>query len=49
MVEYFLASGASVDLPDDKTWSTPSFWAEYLEHTEVAKVLSETKRQKKGP
>lgn len=47
VVEFFLARGASVERADDETWSTPSFWAAYLGHTEIAKILSQTKRRNK--
>ncbi len=48
MVEFFLENGAVIDLRDDEKWTTPRFWAEYLRHTEIVKVLSESQGPKQG-
>lgn len=39
MVQFFVDHGAAIELPDDQTWTTPRFWAKYLETPEILKVL----------
>jgi ankyrin repeat protein len=39
MVEFLLARGAPVNLPDDPPWATPFAWAERRGHSEIAAIL----------
>jgi len=42
------ASGAAADLPNDGSRSTPSFYAEFLEHTKINNALSQAKKRKEA-
>ncbi len=39
LVQFFLAKGAAVELPDDQPWSTPRFWAKHLEESAILQAL----------
>ena len=41
MVQFLLAHGAAVELPDDQPWTTPRFWAKHLEEPAIMQALAE--------
>jgi ankyrin repeat protein len=41
MVQFLLAHGAAVELPDDQAWTTPRFWAKHLEEPAIMQALAE--------
>ena len=41
MVQFLLAHGAAIELPDDQPWTTPRFWAEHLEEPAIMQSLAE--------
>lgn len=41
MVQFLLARGAAVELPDDQPWTTPRFWARHLEQPAMMQALGE--------
>jgi ankyrin repeat protein len=41
MVQFFLAHGAAVDLPDDQPWMAPRFWARHLEEPAMLLALAD--------
>jgi ankyrin repeat protein len=41
MVRFFLTNGSLQQLPDDDPWSTPTFWATYLGHEQIGKLLTQ--------
>jgi len=40
MVQFLLAHGAAIELPDDQPWTTPRFWATHLEEPAVMQALA---------
>jgi ankyrin repeat protein len=40
MVQFLLAHGAAVELPDDLPWTTPRFWAKHLEEPAIMQALA---------
>ena len=40
MVQFLLAHGAAVELPDDQPWTTPRFWAKHLEDPAIMQALA---------
>jgi ankyrin repeat protein len=41
MVQFLRAQGAAVELPDDKPWTAPWFWAKHLEESAILQALAE--------
>jgi ankyrin repeat protein len=41
LVQFFVAHGAAIELPDDRPWSTPRFWAEHLEEPAILRALAD--------
>jgi ankyrin repeat protein len=41
LVQFFLAHGAAIELPDDRPWTTPRFWAKHLEEPAIMQALGE--------
>jgi hypothetical protein len=41
LVQFLLAHGAAVELPDDQPWTTPRFWAQHLEEPAMMQALAE--------
>jgi uncharacterized protein len=41
LVQFLLAHGAAIELPDDQPWTTPRFWAEHLEEPAIMQSLAE--------
>lgn len=41
MVQFLLAHGAAVELPDDQPWTTPRFWAQHLEEPAIMQALAD--------
>jgi ankyrin repeat protein len=39
MVQFLLAHGAAIELPDDQPWTTPRFWAKHLEEPAIMQAL----------
>jgi ankyrin repeat protein len=40
LVQFLLAHGAAVELPDDRTWATPRFWAKHLDEPAIMQALA---------
>jgi ankyrin repeat protein len=40
MVQFLLDHGAAVELSDDQPWTTPRFWAKYLEEPAILQALA---------
>jgi ankyrin repeat protein len=40
MVQFLLAHGAAIELPDDQPWTTPRFWARHLEEPAILQALA---------
>lgn len=40
LVQFLLARGAAVELPDDQPWATPHFWAKHLEEPQIMQALA---------
>lgn len=40
MVQFLLAHGAAIELPDDQAWTTPRFWARHLEEPTILQALA---------
>ena len=40
MVQFLLAHGAAIELPDDQPWTTPRFWAKHLEEPAMMQALA---------
>jgi ankyrin repeat protein len=40
MVQFLLAHGAAIELADDQPWTTPRFWAKYLEEPAILQALA---------
>jgi ankyrin repeat protein len=41
VVQFLVAHGAAVELPDDKLWTTPRFWAKHLEEPAILQALAD--------
>ena len=41
MVQFLLAHGAAIELPDDQPWTTPRFWAKHLEEPAIMQALAD--------
>ncbi len=41
MVQFLLAHGAAIELPDDQPWTTPRFWAKHLEEPAMMQALAD--------
>jgi ankyrin repeat protein len=41
LVQFFVARGAALELPDDQPWSTPRFWAKHLEEPAILRALAD--------
>ncbi len=41
LVQFLLAHGAAVELPDDQPWTSPRFWAKHLEEPAILQVLAD--------
>jgi len=41
MVQFLLAHGAAIELPDDQPWTTPRFWARHLEEPAMMQALAD--------
>jgi ankyrin repeat protein len=41
MVQFLLARGAAIELPDDQPWTTPRFWAKHLEEPAIIQALAD--------
>ena len=41
MVQFLLAHGAAIELPDDQPWTTPRFWAKQLEDPAIMQALAD--------
>jgi ankyrin repeat protein len=41
MAQFFRARGAAIELPDDRPWTTPRFWAMHLEEPAILQALAE--------
>ena len=41
LVQFFLAHGAAIELPDDQPWTTPRFWAKHLEVPAMMQALAD--------
>ncbi len=41
LVQFLLAHGAAVELPDDQPWTTPRFWAKHLEEPAILQALAD--------
>ncbi len=41
MVQFLLAHGAAIELPDDQPWTTPRFWAKYLKEPAIMQALAD--------
>jgi ankyrin repeat protein len=41
LVQFLLAHGAAVDLPDDRPWTTPRFWAKHLNEPSIMQALAD--------
>jgi ankyrin repeat protein len=41
MVQFLLAHGAAIELPDDQPWTTPRFWAKHLEEPAIIQALAD--------
>lgn len=39
LVQFFIAHGAAIELPDDHVWTTPRFWAQQLEESAILQAL----------
>ncbi len=39
MVQFLVSHGAAVELPDDKPWTTPRFWARHLDEPAIVQAL----------
>jgi len=39
MIVFLLKRGAATNLPDDRTWSTPLFWARKIPRGDAAELL----------
>ena len=39
LVQFLLAHGAAVELPADRTWTTPRFWAKHLGGPAIIQAL----------
>lgn len=40
MVQFLVARGAAIELPDDQAWTTPQFWARHLEEPAILQALT---------
>jgi ankyrin repeat protein len=40
IVQFLLAHGAAIELPDDRPWTTPRFWAKHLEEPAMMQALA---------
>ncbi|HWB08050.1 MAG TPA: ankyrin repeat domain-containing protein [Pirellulales bacterium] len=41
MVQFLLARGATIELPDDPPWTTPRFWAKHLGEPAIMQALAD--------
>jgi ankyrin repeat protein len=41
LVQFLLAHGAAVELPDDQPWTPPRFWAKHLEEPAILQALAD--------
>ena len=41
MVQFLLAHGAAIELPDDQPWTTPRFWAKHLEEPAIMQAFAD--------
>jgi ankyrin repeat protein len=41
MVQFLLAHGAAIELPDDQPWTTPRFWAKHLGEPAMMQALAD--------
>jgi hypothetical protein len=41
MVQFLLAQGAAIELPDDPPWKTPRFWAKHLLEPAIMQALAD--------
>jgi ankyrin repeat protein len=41
MVQFLLAHGAAIELPDDQPWTTPRFWAKHLKEPAIMQALAD--------
>jgi ankyrin repeat protein len=41
MVQFLLAHGAAIELPDDQPWTTPRFWAKHLDEPAMMQALAD--------
>jgi ankyrin repeat protein len=41
MVQFLLAHGAAIELPDDQSWTPPRFWAKHLEEPAIVQALAD--------
>jgi ankyrin repeat protein len=41
LVQFLLAHGAAIALPDDQPWTTPRFWAKHLEEPAIMQALAD--------
>lgn len=42
LVQFLLAHGAAIELPDDQSWTTSRFWAKHLNEPAILQALSAT-------
>jgi ankyrin repeat protein len=40
LVQFLVAQGASIELPDDQPWTTPRFWAKHLDEPAIMRALA---------
>jgi ankyrin repeat protein len=41
LVQFLLAHGAAIELPDDRPWTTPRFWAKHLNEPAIMQALAD--------
>jgi hypothetical protein len=41
MVQFFLAHGAAIELPDDLPWTIFRIWARYLQEPAIVQALAD--------